>query len=242
MSNTMRMPPSKHLQLPFRSINLSVSPTQSTTGDGDGSKTEDIFAAGIDTSASTIEWALSEMVRNPRVMAKAQAEIREAFRGKQRIHESDLDQLSYLKLVIKETLRLHVPLPLIPRECTEKCMIGGYEIGVGTRVMVNAWAIARDPEYWHDAERFMPERFDGNCPIDFRGNSFEYLPFGGGRRICPGITFSLASIMFPLALLLYHFNWELPNAMKPEDLDMTEHFGLAIERKNDLCLIPTLVL
>ncbi|MED6183217.1 hypothetical protein PIB30_036006 [Stylosanthes scabra] len=203
----------------------------------------DIFAAGIDTSASTLEWAMSELIRNPKVMAKSQAEIREAFRGKQRINESDVDRLSYLKLVIKETLRLHAPTPLlIPRECSERCMIGGYEIGVGTRVMVNVWAIGRDPQYWHDAERFMPERFGGNCPIDFRGNSFEYLPFGGGRRICPGISYGLASIMFPLALLLYHFNWELPHPMKPEDLDMTEHPGLAIERKNDLCLIPTLLL
>ncbi|XP_057762772.1 cytochrome P450 71D8-like [Arachis stenosperma] len=203
----------------------------------------DIFAAGTDTSASTLEWAMSEMVRNPRVMAKSQAEVREAFRGKQRIHESDVDKLSYLKSVMKETLRLHPPTPLlIPRECTERNTIGGYEIGVGTRVMVNAWAMGRDPEYWHDAEKFIPERFDGNCSIGFRGNSFEYLPFGAGRRICPGIAFGLATIMFPLALLLYHFNWELPGAIKAEDLDMTEHFGLAMERKNDLCLIPSLVM
>ncbi|RYQ80393.1 hypothetical protein Ahy_Scaffold1g106836 isoform D [Arachis hypogaea] len=215
--------------------NLTITHVKAVIGD--------IFAAGTDTSASTLEWAMSEMVRNPRVMAKSQAEVREAFRGKQRIHESDVDKLSYLKSVMKETLRLHPPTPLlIPRECTERNTIGGYEIGVGTRVMVNAWAMGRDPEYWHDAEKFIPERFDGNCSIGFRGTSFEYLPFGAGRRICPGIAFGLATIMFPLALLLYHFNWELPGAIKPEDLDMTEHFGLAMERKNDLCLIPSLVM
>ena len=200
---------------------------------------QDMFAAGTDTTASTIEWAMSEMLRNPRVREKAQAELRQAFRGKKTIHESDLEELSYLKLVIKETLRLHAPTPLlIPRECTELTDIGGYEIPIKTRVMVNVWAIARDPLYWPDAERFIPERFDGSS-IDFKGNNFEYLPFGAGRRICPGMTFGIASIMLPLALLLYHFNWELPNGMNLEDLDMTELSGLAIGRKNELCLIPT---
>ncbi|RDX68021.1 Cytochrome P450 71D8, partial [Mucuna pruriens] len=198
----------------------------------------DVFAAGTDTSASTLEWAMTEMMRNPRVREKAQAELREAFKEKKTIHESDIEELSYLKLVVKETLRLHTPTPLlIPRECSERTIIDGYEIPAKTKVMVNVWAICRDPQYWTDAEKFIPERFDGSS-IDFKGNSFEYLPFGAGRRMCPGMTFGLASIMLPLALLLYHFNWELPNELKPETIDMTERFGLAIGRKNDLCLIP----
>ncbi|RDX60715.1 Cytochrome P450 71D8, partial [Mucuna pruriens] len=194
----------------------------------------DVFVAGTDTSASTIEWAMTEMMRNPRVREKAQAELRE----KEIINESDIEQLSYLKLVIKETLRVHPPTPLLlPRECSERTIIDGYEIPVKTKVMVNVWAICRDPQYWTDAEKFIPERFEGSS-IDFKGNNFEYLPFGAGRRMCPGMTFGLASIMLPLALLLYHFNWELPNQMKPQDLDMTERFGSAIGRKNDLYLIP----
>ncbi|KAK7309256.1 hypothetical protein RJT34_05829 [Clitoria ternatea] len=200
----------------------------------------DVFAAGTDTSASTLEWAITEMMRNPREREKVQEEIRQAFRKKEIVKESDLEELTYLKLVIKETLRLHPSTPLlIPRECTEVTIIGGYEIPVKTKVMVNVWAIARDPQYWSDPERFVPERFDGSS-IDFKGNNFEYLPFGAGRRMCPGMTFGLASIMLPLAQLLYHFNWELPNAMKPNDLDMTERFGLAIGKKKDLCLIPFL--
>ncbi|XP_028754938.1 cytochrome P450 71D8 [Neltuma alba] len=200
----------------------------------------DIFSGGTDTSAATMEWALSEMVRNPKVMEKAQAEIRETFKGKKVIHDSDMEQISYLKSVIKETLRLHPPLPLlIPRECRETCEISGYEIPNKTQVFVNAWAIGRDPNHWYEAERFMPERFRGGCNVDFKGANFEYIPFGAGRRICPGISFGLASIELALASLLYHFDWKLPHGMKPEDLDMTETFSIVARRKNKLCLIPT---
>ncbi|XP_004512032.1 cytochrome P450 71D8-like [Cicer arietinum] len=199
----------------------------------------DIFVAGTDTSSTTIEWSMSEMMKNPRVRDKAQAELREAFRGKDKICETDMHQLTYLNLVIKETLRLHPPSPLlVPRECYELTNIDGYDIPKKTTILINAWAMGRDPEHWSDAERFIPERFDGSF-IDFKGNNFEYIPFGAGRRMCPGMSFGLASVMFPLALLLYHFNWELPNHMKPHDFDMIEHFGMTVGRKNELCLIPT---
>ncbi|KAK7406628.1 hypothetical protein VNO78_08257 [Psophocarpus tetragonolobus] len=200
----------------------------------------DIFVPGIDTAASTIDWAMVELMRNPRGRQKAQTELRQTFKGKKIINEVDLEELSYLKLVIKEVLRLHPPAPLLlPRESSELTIIDGYEIPMKTKIMVNVWAMGRDPKFWKDAEKFMPERFDGSS-IDFKGNNFEYLPFGAGRRICPGMTFGLASIMLPLALLLHHFNWEFPNGMKPEDLDMTENFGLAIRRNGVLSLIPTL--
>ncbi|XP_027362671.1 cytochrome P450 71D8-like [Abrus precatorius] len=199
----------------------------------------DVFVAGIDTSVSIIDWAMSELMKKPEVREKAQAEVRQAFKGKRIIHESDVEELSYLKLVYKETLRLHPPAPLLlPRECSELTIIDGYEIPVKTKIMVNVWAMGRDPQYWDDAEKFIPERFDGSS-IDFKGNNFEYLPFGAGRRMCPGMSFGLSLIMLPLALLLYHFNWELPNGMKPEDVDMTENFGLAIRRRSNSYLIPT---
>jgi cytochrome P450 len=182
---------------------------------------------------------MSEMMKNPRVMEKAQAELRQTLRGKEQISEIDLEELTYLKLVIKETLRLHPPSPLlIPRECTELTNIDGYDIPKKTTVLINAWAIARDPQYWNDADRFIPERFDGSS-IDFKGINFEYIPFGAGRRMCPGMTFGLSSVMLSLAQLLYHFNWELPNQTKPDDLDMIEDFGMTVGRKNELCLIPT---
>ncbi|KAM4101557.1 hypothetical protein ACB094_05G152100 [Castanea mollissima] len=198
---------------------------------------QDIFAAGTDTTSTTIDWAMSEMMRQPRVLEKAQAEIRQAFKGKKQIHEKDIQNLSYLKLVIKETLRLHPPGPmLVPRECREPCEIDGYEIPLKTKVIVNAWAIGRDPAYWHDAESFIPERF-ANSSIEFNGTHLEYIPFGVGRRMCPGVTFGLANTEFPLAQLLYHFDWELPGRMRPEDLDITEVFGTSVCRESNLYLV-----
>ncbi|CDP08464.1 unnamed protein product [Coffea canephora] len=200
----------------------------------------DMFAGGTETSSSTVEWAMSEMIRTPMVMAKAQEEIRQAFKGKQKIDEIDVQELRYLKFVIKETLRLHPPAPLlIPRECREQCEVNGYTIPIKTKVVVNCWALGRDPEYWSDPESFEPERFDNN-PVDFTGNHFEFVPFGGGRRICPGMSFGLVNMELQLALLLYHFNWRLPDGMNSEDLDMIENNGITATRKNNLYLVPSL--
>ncbi|RHN57900.1 putative premnaspirodiene oxygenase [Medicago truncatula] len=156
----------------------------------------------------------SEMVKNPKVMEEAQVEF-----------------------VIKETLRLHPVAPLlVPRESRERCQINRHEIPIKTRVVIIAWAIGRDPRYWVEAERFKPERFV-NSTIEFKGTDFEYIPFGAGRRMCPGIAFALPNIELPLAQLLYRFDWKLPNKMKNEELDMAESFGITVGRKHDLYLI-----
>uniref|UniRef100_A0A803Q844 Cytochrome P450 n=1 Tax=Cannabis sativa TaxID=3483 RepID=A0A803Q844_CANSA len=200
---------------------------------------ESIFGAGSDTSSVTMELAMAEMMRNPRVMKKAQDEVREVFGKKGFLDESSINEMTYLKSVVKETLRLHPPAAMLfPRESREKCDINGYEIPMKTKILVNAWAIGRDPKYWIEPESFMPERFLESS-IDFKGNNFEFIPFGAGRRICPGISFALTSIELPLAFLLYHFDWKLPNGMKPEELDMTERFGITVCRKKDLYLIPS---
>ncbi|KAM4081884.1 hypothetical protein ACJW30_11G126900 [Castanea mollissima] len=200
--------------------------------------TLDVFSGASETSATMIEWAMSELLRNPKVMEKTQAEVRQVLKGRKNIDEIDIQKLDYLKLVVKETLRLQPPAALIPRESREKCEINGYEIPNNTKVYINAWAIGRDTEYWSDADCFHPERFQGSH-IDFRGANFEFIPFGGGRRICPGISFALATIELVLSQLLYHFNWKLPNEIKPEEIDMSESFGLSCRRKNDLKLIAT---
>ncbi|CAN0875040.1 Desmethyl-deoxy-podophyllotoxin synthase [Linum grandiflorum] len=199
----------------------------------------DIFIAGSETSSTTVNWAMSEMVKNPRVMEKAQAEARRVFGSKGEVDETLLDELNYLKLVIKETMRLHSPAPLLlPRECSEDCEIDGFLVKAKSKVMVNVWALGRDPKYWDEPEEFRPERFMDNS-IDFKGLNFEFLPFGAGRRMCPGIVFGLANVELPLAYFLYHFDWKLPGGAKGEDLDMTESFGATVTKKNDLMLIPT---
>ncbi|XP_023750348.1 premnaspirodiene oxygenase [Lactuca sativa] len=201
----------------------------------------DIISAGSDTSSTVIEWAMSELLKNPEIMDKAQNEVRKAFSTKTTVDESGIQSLEFLKLIIKETLRLHPPAPLmLPMENREKCEINGYEIPVRTKVIVNVWAIGRDPKYWKDPERFHPERFL-NSSIDYRGLDFEYIPFGSGRRICPGISFGLANLELPLASLLYHFDWKLADSSRMnQDLDMTEAFGVTVKRKTFLNLIPTL--
>ncbi|XP_062218388.1 zealexin A1 synthase-like [Phragmites australis] len=198
----------------------------------------DLFSAGSETSANTLQWAMSELIRNPKVMQKAQNEVRNNLQGRPTVTEDDLVDLKYVKLVIKETLRMHPVLPLLlPRECRESCKIMGYDIPKGTTVFINVWAINRDPNYWDDAEVFKPERFEAST-IDFKGTDFEFTPFGAGRRMCPGMAFAQASMELVLATLLYHFDWELPARMPPSQLDMTEEMGITVRRKHDLYLHP----
>ncbi|XP_059658257.1 premnaspirodiene oxygenase-like [Cornus florida] len=197
----------------------------------------DIFGAGSETSASTMVWAMSEMVKNPRIMKKAQAEVREALKGRSNnIDEKVIHELNYLKCIVKETLRLHPPGPLLPRESIERDEINGYEIPAKTKILINVWEMSTDPKYWGDGDCFRPERFVDSS-MSFKGTNFEYLPFGAGRRICPGISFAIAGIELSLAQLLYHFDWKVPNGSKPEELNMTETFGISAKRKYDLELI-----
>lgn len=132
---------------------------------------------------------------------------------------------------------MHPTTPLLfPRECKEGCKINGYEIPLKTKVIINAWAIGRDPYYWTKAKRFHLKQFL-NSPIDYKGNNFECIPFGAGKRICHGILFAIPNIELPLANMLNHFDLELPCGIKQDDLDMTKSFGLTVKRKQDLCLI-----
>ncbi|KAF6137217.1 hypothetical protein GIB67_030981 [Kingdonia uniflora] len=198
----------------------------------------DIFVAGIDTTTITLVWAMAELVKNPRVMKKVQDEVRGHVGKKGKVEESDLDQLVYLKMVLKETLRLHPPSSiLIPRESMDYCSINGYDIHPKTIVIVNIWAIGRNPDSWKNPEDFFPERFMDSS-IDYKGQDFEFLPFGAGRRGCPGMSLSVVTMEIALANLLYSFNWELPTGMKIEDLDMEEDGTFIIQKKSGLLLRP----
>ncbi|KAL4627399.1 hypothetical protein ACB092_05G163000 [Castanea dentata] len=185
----------------------------------------DIVLGGVDTSSITIVWAMTELVRNPRVMKKAQAEIQSFVGMKPYVDESELENLQYLKMVVKETLRLHPPgTLLLPHEVMSHFKIGDYDINPETRIMIN------------NPNDFYPERFEDNA-IDFRGNNFELLSFGSGRRMCPGIDMASTVVMVTLANLLYRFDWKLPNGMKREDVSVEESVGLNIYRKLPLYLV-----
>ncbi|KAL5711111.1 hypothetical protein ACHQM5_021602 [Ranunculus cassubicifolius] len=199
----------------------------------------DMFVGGTDTSSTLLDWTFVELLRNPRIMEKAQAEVRNVFKRKNMIDEESMKEFKYLGLVIREALRLHPPFPLlVPRECRERCEMEGYEIPKGTKVIVNAWAIGRDPDHWADPQRFEPERFE-DLSKDYNETNFDYIPFGAGRRMCPGILFGIANVEVPLAFLLYHFDWTLGNEIKPEELDMAETISSVGRRTSDLYVIPT---
>jgi cytochrome P450 len=198
-----------------------------------------MFAAGTDTTHTALEWTMTELLKHPEVMKKAQDEIRRITGSKISVTQDDVEKTLYLKAVIKESLRLHPPIPtLIPRESTKDVTVQGYDILAKTRVIINAWAIGRDPSSWENPDEFRPERFLESA-IDFKGNDFQFIPFGAGRRGCPGTTFASSVIEITLASLLHKFNWALPGGAKPEDLDITEAPGLAIHRKFPLLVIAT---
>ncbi|KAJ0578378.1 putative cytochrome P450 [Helianthus annuus] len=196
----------------------------------------DVFGAGTDTTFASLEWAISELLRNPHTMKELQEEARKIGQGRLTIPEEDIEKMPYLKAVLKEALRLHVPVPLlIPRESTKEVKLLGYDIPAHTQVMINAWAIARDPSIWEEPEEFRPERFL-NIRTDYKGFDFELIPFGAGRRMCPGISFAETIMELALANLVYKFVFTLPSE---DGLDMTELDSITVHRKFPILVIPT---
>ncbi|CAL5009396.1 unnamed protein product [Urochloa decumbens] len=231
----------------FIDVLLSVQHEYNLTRDHIKAQLAIMFEAGTDTSFIVLEYAMVRLMQNPRIMNKLQAEVRNNIvdkKGKTEdvVTEDEIKTLAYLKAVIKETLRLHMPAPLlVPHLSMADCDIEGYTIPAGTRAIVNSWALARDPSYWEDAEEFKPERFmEGGsaAAVDFKGNDFFYLPFGTGRRICPGINFAISTTEIMLANLVHHFDWELPLQLAEKGIDMTESFGVTVHRTQKLLLVP----
>ncbi|XP_047051749.1 cytochrome P450 71A1-like [Lolium rigidum] len=201
---------------------------------------QDMIFAGTETSSVTLEWAMAELIRNPGAMAMLRDEVARVSNGKPTIEEDDLSRMEYLKAVLKETLRLHPPAPLlVPHESTTAAVVQGYEIPAKTALFINAWAIGRDPTTWGDAaEEFRPERFLGGgnvMGIDLRGNDYQLLPFGAGRRVCPAVNFVLPMLEIVLASLVGHFDWKLPIGTR---LDMSERPGLTTPPLAPMRLVP----
>ena len=165
---------------------------------------------------------MAELLHNPEVMSKAKQELEQTIGVGNPIQESDVAKLPYLQAIIKEALRLHPPAPLLlPRKAKIDVEISGYTIPQGTRVLINEWAIGRNPSIWENANLFLPERFLGS-KIDVKGRDFQLTPFGSGRRICPGSPLAIRMLHVMLGSLVNSFDWKLENNITPEDMDMDQ--------------------
>lgn len=183
-------------------------------------------------------WALALLLNHPNVLRTAQEEL-DSHVGKDRnVTESDVEKLVYLQAIIKETLRLYPPGPvLIPHQAMEDCQVGGFDVPAGTQVLVNAWAIQRDPEVWPEPSAFRPERFlTSHRDVDVRGRHLELLPFGSGRRACPGASFAMQVVHLTLARLIHGFDLETPTG---GPVDMTEGKGASLHKAAPLQVLVT---
>ncbi|KAK8926090.1 Cytochrome P450 98A2 [Platanthera zijinensis] len=186
----------------------------------------DMITAGMDTTVISVEWAMAELVKNPRVQKKAQEELDRVIGTDRVMTESDFPNLPYLQCVVKESFRLHPPTPLmLPHKAAANVKIGGYDVPKGSNIHVNVWAIARDPELWENPLEYRPERFEEEN-IDIRGHDFRVLPFGAGRRVCPGAQLGINLVQSMLGHLLHHFEWSVPDGMRADEVDMVENPGM----------------
>ncbi|KAL6012487.1 hypothetical protein ACLOJK_002976 [Asimina triloba] len=192
-----------------------------------------IILGGTDTTAVTLVWALTLLLNNPQALEKAQDELDRHVGRDRRVDESDIKDLVYLQAIAKETMRLYPAAPLsVPHEAAEDCFVGGYHIPAGTQLLTNIWKLHRDPNVWSDPLEFRPERFlTSHADLDVRGQHFEYIPFGSGRRSCPGISFALQVLHLTLANLIHGFDLATPGN---EAVDMTESIGLTMPKEKPL--------
>lgn len=186
---------------------------------------------GIDTTATTIEWVMAELLHKPDIMRRVQQEVTDVVGLENLIEESDVPRLRYLDAVMKETFRVHPVLPLlVPHLPSQSCIVGGYTVPKASRVFLNIWSIHKDPSLWKDPLEFKPERFlnmDGGN-FDYAGNNLQYLPFGSGRRVCPGYPLGERMLMYLVASLVHLFHWRIYDG---EKVDLSEKFGIVL-RKN----------
>ncbi|GLJ29864.1 hypothetical protein SUGI_0590240 [Cryptomeria japonica] len=197
----------------------------------------DMVSGSTETTSSTVEWAMAELLQNPEIMKRAQEELKQAVGLDHRVEESHLSRLPYMDAIVKETLRLHPTVPLlVPHSPDKTCQISGYVIPKGAEIMINVWKIQRNPEVWKNPLVFDPERFmQDPHKWEYNGREFDYIPFGSGRRICAGISMATRMVHYTLASLLHSFDWSLQSG---EKVDMSEKFGFVMHKAVPLVAIP----
>ncbi|KAL6645985.1 hypothetical protein ACP70R_017593 [Stipagrostis hirtigluma subsp. patula] len=203
----------------------------------------DVFTAGSDTTAITVEWAMAELLRSRSIMANVRTEIENSFGGKETIEETDLARLPYLQAVVKEAMRLHPVAPLLlPHQAVgDGVVISGYTVPKGSTVIFNSWAIMRDPTVWKRPDEFVPERFLHNRAAEVEGKEFGFIPFGTGRRLCPGLHMAEPIVLLILASLMHAFEWWLPDGVSAEQLDVSEKFTAANVLVAPLKAVPVVI-
>ncbi|XP_026400311.1 cytochrome P450 82C4-like [Papaver somniferum] len=196
-----------------------------------------MMVAGSDTLMVTLVWVLSLLVNHPDILQKVHEEMDIHVGRERQVDESDIKNLLYLQAATKETLRLYPPGPIMTRESTEDCTLLGYHIPAATRLIVNISKVQRDPQVWTSASEFKPERFLAGGEVDVsRDHSFQFMPFGGGRRSCPGTSLALQVVHLALARLIHGFDFKTPSG---EPTDMTESPGLTNVKATPLDLLVT---
>ncbi|XP_039044601.1 flavonoid 3'-monooxygenase CYP75B137-like [Hibiscus syriacus] len=197
----------------------------------------DMIVGGTDTTFTTMEWAMTELLRHPDKLKRVADELDAVVGGQNVVEETHLPRLRYLEAVVKETFRIHPPAPLLlPHMAGETTVVAGYTIPKHSNVFFNAWAIQRDPELWENPLRFEPERFMRESEKrNYLGNSFHLFPFGSGRRICVGIPLAEKLIMHILATLVHSFEWVSPDGKKP---DIRDKLALVLSKVEPLFVVP----
>ncbi|KAF7844728.1 geraniol 8-hydroxylase-like [Senna tora] len=181
---------------------------------------------------------MAELLCNPEKLKKAKQELQLSLHKDEQFKESHISKLPFLKAVVKETLRLHPPTPfLIPHKSEEDVELCGFVVPKNAQILVNVWAMGRDSSVWENPNQFMPERFL-NSEIGFKGHDFEFIPFGAGRRICPGLPLASRTMHVILASVLHCYDWKLAGGLKAEDMDMSEKFGITLNKAMPLLAIP----
>lgn len=200
--------------------------------------------AGTDTSSSAMQWAMAELLNRPKTFQKLRSEIHSVVGTSRLVKDSDVPNLPYLRAVIRETLRLHPSAPLIIRECADDCMVDGFILKSKTRVLVNVFAIMRDPQIWSDPDEFLPERFlqmseekIGEHQMEFKGQNFRFLPFGSGRRGCPGASLAMVMMHSTVGSLVQCFDWKVKDS---EKVNLEIGSGFAAEMATPLVCYPAI--